>query len=1361
MKWTSWMLLAASLGLLLAVGLMVARQSRQTPREEFKAIERRVSQGNYDRERTISQFNQVLIRAEDARDSELAGDIRLARGRLLMQVGSFERARNDLTIVWEERRGDRTVERLLVDLERRAGDYRASLQRIDHLLEADPTHAEDWRTKGDLHRAAAEKSIAQYEEISAKNLVPDVTAKVSALLEHMSGLDPEDPRRVSIGHDLRDMFDYANEQLGERALSTADAASRDFSEARRALSRSLVLQFDAGALASLVEILKRAGHTTEAIDLCTAAWRVPAVRSEARMATFMVEALSELGRPRHASDVATYWINRGVPMTSEFYLDCCRLLAQSRQWGPLLAAINQLTAIASPAEIETCLFYQGLISSASGDYVGGRFNLLRYLSSKAPEPFPGARAVAWREIARCARGLGQAQNEREALEEAVDLEPDHDGETWLRLCELQLATPHGGYRIPETRWAKGMSLLPDRISDLLPRWREIGELELKALGIDLAAQQSQLVSERTWIPSPEAGPYELFRLARLQIDDGDIPRAQNSIKRLLEIVPGFPPGLDLAVEVAQKVGKQRDVIAALLERMKVTGVDDRARGILAKIQPDFLAPKDILVLMRASPDRFGRLSVARTYYAHGEIERALSTLEGLPADGFGIDGKILQAELELRMQRPEKALEALAPLGQVALLNDDGLDAFVGAALGIGDFERLTRAMMDLSSSPAPNKPRWLALCDRMLQSGATAPARALLKRLDSQAKTRGGDVLMRLAATALAEGNAKQLAQLLDRAQVFDDQGESEHFNLLARASEGRFDELKQPIAALRAGRYRPSRLESVLLDVMSDQTIKARSVIDSALQTDPRDAQWQLASAVLEAMVSEPWTAPPYFGREAASETERFVTGTTAQASDESSSTDKSSARSPRWAACVLFAMQSPLTRAWAQAQLRATATETHGDLWPLYFRATLSRNAGDLFGARKMLELVVARVPDFGPAWDLLEDLALARRDDAQALSELRLRRTQAMGEQSISLGMQWLDKARLLQSKGDLDGALEAVKSAAALDPDSPRILAKQGELLAARGEFGPALTAYRSACAAKSAGDSTALRHAFLRVLDEAERTVPPAITSADHMADLEKLALAAPDDPFIPIAMARLDVKVDPQNPSFSVARAYNRLERFRLRHKDRSLESLGPGSAEEWVEFQLALDPARAEALLQSELELEPGAIAPWLLLGRVYTIEGKTRDAIQQFTLCFGLAPRKSVMREYARARVWSEMTVESVASLLHQVQEDEGLTKPDEELVGLAARALFNMGPRGIVRAAALLDSYGTETDISPSAIERIGLLRALVWATRAQPEDLERARKKLGAILPLVVDPYRKTVVTALTGIVQVPVEASTP
>jgi hypothetical protein len=48
-----------------------------------------------------------------------------------------------------------------------------------------------------------------------------------------------------------------------------------------------------------------------------------------------------------------------------------------------------------------------------------------------------------------------------------------------------------------------------------------------------------------------------------------------------------------------------------------------------------------------------------------------------------------------------------------------------------------------------------------------------------------------------------------------------------------------------------------------------------------------------------------------------------------------------------------------------------------------------------------------------------------------------------------------------------------------------------------------------------------------------------------------------------------------------------------------------------------------------------------------------------------------------------------------------------------------------------------------------------LRALTWTARGEADDLAKAQKTLARIRPLVVDPYRRALVTALSGIVRVP------
>jgi hypothetical protein len=67
--------------------------------------------------------------------------------------------------------------------------------------------------------------------------------------------------------------------------------------------------------------------------------------------------------------------------------------------------------------------------------------------------------------------------------------------------------------------------------------------------------------------------------------------------------------------------------------------------------------------------------------------------------------------------------------------------------------------------------------------------------------------------------------------------------------------------------------------------------------------------------------------------------------------------------------------------------------------------------------------------------------------------------------------------------------------------------------------------------------------------------------------------------------------------------------------------------------------------------------------------------------------------------------------------------------------------------------LLEQAASKRDAAPSSIERGGLLRALTWCARGSPEDLARAQATLAEILPLAVDPYRRTVILALAGMVR--------
>src|SRR5262249_43920679 len=157
------------------------------------------------------------------------------------------------------------------------------------------------------------------------------------------------------------------------------------------------------------------------------------------------------------------------------------------------------------------------------------------------------------------------------------------GELWLRLAELQLASPHAGYREPGLRYARAISRMSSRAAELVPRWKEIGELELRTAGVDLDTLRAGAAQNRLWTAPSDAGPYELYRLAQISLEGNDPARASIYVRKLLEDVPGFLPGLDLALDAAEKLARTRDLIERLIKRIQAGGADERSDALLRSI----------------------------------------------------------------------------------------------------------------------------------------------------------------------------------------------------------------------------------------------------------------------------------------------------------------------------------------------------------------------------------------------------------------------------------------------------------------------------------------------------------------------------------------------------------------------------------------------------------------------------------------------------------------------------------------------------------------------------------------------------------------------------------------------------------
>lgn len=1326
-----WLLVLGAAGLGARAFL---RDARLSPAEEFALLESRIESGIYDHEQSLSALDRALGKAREELDAELANRIQLARGRLLTQIGAYDRARADLLAVLEARGGDRSIEELLIDLEGRAGDFAAGLARVHALVEAEPGWAGAWRNSAKLHRMAGEKRLAEAKRVARVALVPEEAARAESIAERSAGLDPGDPRRVALAHDLRERFGFAHEEDAELALRAVDLASADFADARDSYARSLAIEPHPESFGALLELFGRSGRVEEAVDLAVAALRSEPLREDLATAWFLIRSLDELGREPLAASLAKEWVDEERAAPPGFWLDCVEVIYASGDYGLTVPAAQRLQGVANTAEYEVAEFYIGLALIGQEAWEYGRFMLDKFLvGSDVPDPFPGARAHGWREMARAARALGSPEREREGLEAAIALEPSRRGEDWLRLAELQLASPHSGYRQPELRFAIGMSMLPHRTTELMPRWRQIGELSLRAAGVDLETLRAGLAQGKPAQASAEPGPFELYSLAELHKKAGDLHRAAEFADLLLRKVPGFVPGLDLALDVALEQGRQTVAAERLIERIRAVGLDERARTMLRQLPTERISPRALVTVIRADPERTGRLLVARELARTGQLQGALATLDRIGLEALGDEGRLLAAELWLELREPARALEMLEPVEPNLSKVDQALSTFVDVAVVAGARERIDKVVARIAANTVePDRAAWIALADRLASAGSPRAAEALLRKLDSRSKLRGGDLLVRLAAAALSRGDVEACERALERALAFDTRGGQELVTLCAALADGRADDVAPAALDLAGSGMLLVPVATAALDVLAGRRDAAGAAIDLQIARAPDRPLWQLcAGAHRLATEGGLHEVAPAFGKDGEAELSRFVAHAGAD-------------RVLGW----LVAVSTPYGAGWVQTELAALDPAKAGVLWPGLLGAQIARSYKDPARERALLEALLAAHPDVRPAWDQLETLI---GDSPRALPErsaLRLRRNQALGEAAGSSAERWLDQALAHQLAGEPDLALRCARRAVEEDPDDARAHARLAELCERAGDYLVALESWRKACLAAPSSSSHVWTPRYLHAIDEALRASPPLWTRARCAEELEALRVRHPDDPRVVVAQARLDLGADELKPIFLVARAYARLDRFLEAHPDRTIEGLAPGALAEWVDFQLALDPARALAFVEKERDRAPGTLAPWILIGRVRAANGDHAGALEDLAIVQRLAPTGATLREYVAIRLRGDWQPEGVEALSNQIQRIEARDRPDAGLVRLVARAHFQIGPSGAQRACEVLETAWAEEHKEPSATLGIGRDYALALVARGRDEDLALARQVLDQVEPLAEsDPYLRDLLRA--------------
>lgn len=1332
MKWSTTLAFALAAGGVLALGALVTHERQQKAEEFHASIERRFAAKTLDRQGKLVELGLALAQAEHEGKQELASRIQEERGRLLFELGSHEAARADLAAVAARGAGSRALALTRIEVELAAEAPEAGRKLAQDWLAAHADDAEVWRLRGDLERLEGRRAQDSAVESAAGELLSEDLGRARDLIAALSGRAQRDPRRISLSTDLRALFGARSESAAELVLERCDKASAALALSRWAYGRSLQLDFQGRTLGALCPLLENAGLGEEALDLCSAAWRFPSLREDADACAALLSGLRRRQRWRYGNFVAGSWMERH-PSTPQFLLDAClnafgSLQNPDREPMRLYNAGFKLLNVATAEIGAQPWFFMGEANYQFGGQnflEAARSMLGTYANSDSPEPVPHARAIAWRHLADACRTLGLGAEERTALEGAVELDPDHDGESWLRLAELQLASPRAGYRVPDERWARGMALLPQRNQELSVRWEEIGQLELRSLGLDLNTLRNDVRGGLTVTATANAAPYELYTLARVHLEEGRHGEARAFLRALEELVPGFLPALDLELDLARSRGKPRELVEAFLARLDKAGSDERSRALMATLPEDALLPADQRRVLRADPEGAGRLAVARALAARGEARQALELLLQVPDARLGLEEEVLAASLELETRRDSAACDRLLALGPAVLERQGALELLIDAALRADRGAELAQALGALVPKLAPDRARFLALCDRLLAGGEPGAALALAQRLDGAGKAfRGGDVLVRLAASQLALGREDALRATLERAAAFDTHGDVELLALLALAPDASATAQREALLALRKTNWKHGPRGGVAQALLGGDKADVRTRLKS-LGDDALRELFAAASAVEDAGNAP---ATPRAQRTAA-----LVESLGA-----------------RGLAELTLALERPWLASFARSRLQALG-DAAGEVWPHWWRALLHRAADEPALEERELRAVLAADRRFAAAWQRRIELSAADDAEGQPELELCLQRDTALGDAAVPAEELALDRAARLERDGALEEALGAARTALADAPESGALLQLVGRVYARLGRTQEALASYRRALRFLPARSGARSTGELLELLRRAHADDPAKMDADAMRAALEELFARRPDDPRVLLALAQNDIESSVPEPAFGLSRAYARLERFRDEHRQ-PFERLARGSTEAWTRFLLTLDPARARAFLDAELEREPGNLDAWVLLARGYAAEGRLDDALREIALVQRISPGATPLGEYLRTRSQSDWTLEGIQTVAERWRAAAKLAPDDPAGRGLQARALLRLGPRGVPKTLEITQGLDAARVAGLPVEERADLLwaRAIALLARAQPADLEEAGRAIDALARAWNAAERQPLLAALRG-----------
>ncbi|MBI5432218.1 MAG: tetratricopeptide repeat protein [Planctomycetes bacterium] len=1355
MRFTTWILVLVCLAAVGLLGGLVFSGGERTPKELLESARHRVQGPDPDNRGALSDLDFALrmALATNAPDKKLVADILVTRAAMLRGIGSLTQARSDYQAVLDTwRPGDSEVELRLVELDVRDGNYDGALERVSGLLKREPDLIEAWTQRGLILIALAQRRIIEANDLTRSVMAEEEARAAFTLVQRAAGMDVSDPLRVAVLHDLRSDFEASEESEARDVLRIVDLSSRDLSDARVALVQSFRGKLSRDAQKAYQQILERSGRMQDAVDFAQAIVVHPVAHADRDIMLSVLRALVVLGRPELGCDTIDTKLARGVVPDQAFFSTWCLALYQSERWRQL-TYIGQQMRLYSDEELRSASQFYIAIGEAEDRQCSPALTALaRYLQTDAFEPVPNAIELARRAQAKCAQAQGEILQEKPALIELLRVAPDTSGEEWLRYAEVLRQTEPESLDKIEDALTHAVRLLPEKRADLMPRWGEAGQAHMAASGVALEVLIEELAAQGLSTPLGPAGAFELWRLAQLHVQRGTAPQAMSACRRILDNYPGFLPAVDLLADLAFEAGDERTAAEQWIEHLRRAGPEAAVLRQLKRLSEDTLTDAELLELVRLDPERTGRLLAARTLRQDGRSSEALNGLYALDTAPLGDEGRLLIATLYADLQRWSSVLDVLAEVQPGSAQYGQALPLALAAALRSKDDTRLAQWVRSVGKDAQLEPQGALLGIELLLSSGRALEAGALAKAIEAQEAHRGGALYLRMAQIAWLGGSRRDTEDLLERAAAFDENGGPEFGRLMLVLDDRAWSRLPFHVRELNRTRFKASPLHNAILAFYDERVDQAERALADGVKNQAEDPLWALASAGIALMRGTPVAEIRPFGDESDAETMVFLRG-------------EGSTGDPRQALGLVLAATHRPWAAWCVAHCASLGTAPKpGSLWPTYLAARAELLLGHDGRAEDILTTLVRAFPRFAPGWRLLEDVTQARvgRFDDIELVRLRNARRKALGAQSGDEAEDLLIRAMDLAAKGEFEPAATAARAALDASPMLLPALVELADIEKARGDWSGAVAALARACEVTPVTSDSKLVGALIALMDEATLRAKDQITPALRAGRLDTLAKRFPTDPWVALELAKLDVGSAPSLPAVGVARAYERLRRFRSSTLNEALDTLRAGSVRRWKNFYASLDPERAEEFVRGELEKRAGSIETWLMLGECLADRGKPDEAVELYEFVQRMVPDGQTRRAIAWLLSSSGRKLERVQENIDVAMRLENATTPDLDLEFTQARAFCNAGPSsrdtGIEVLARLWEQRERAT--GRVSVVELGQFYGTQLVQRARYQDRQVASQVLETVRGMVTDPVRQNLLSALSHLaLQIPGRSS--